>query len=255
MRTCRGLTLIELLSVIAIIAILAAVLFPVFARSRERARSHSCTNNLVNIGLALQLYAADHGGRYPPTDDDLSPLLDRYLREPRIVVCPSTSPGTTPMGAPADPKLYQPPSSPYGGPPGMGGSGGMPGPPGGPPGMGGPGGMPGPPGGTPKMHPTQGSLIPPPPPGQPPPVMTGYYYRAGHTRDEAPAAPVLSDQTLAHNERANVLYSDGAVKRLRELEWRAAGFRPLGEVWPPAPYGPAGPLGMPGGMPGGGGDE
>ncbi|MBM3474563.1 MAG: DUF1559 domain-containing protein, partial [Armatimonadetes bacterium] len=101
MRGCRGVTLIELLMVIAVIAILAAILFPVFARARERARSHSCTMNLVNIGLALQLYASDHDGAYPPTEDDLSPLIGRYLRSEWTFMCPSVGNPTTPMGAPA----------------------------------------------------------------------------------------------------------------------------------------------------------
>jgi len=211
MTTRRGVTLVELLMVIAVIAALAAILFPVFARARERARSHSCTLNLVNMGVALQLYASDHGGSYPPTEDDLSPLIRRYLRNDLVFTCPSAANPTTPMGAPANRSL-SPPAPPEMGPP---------------------------------LPPKSNEA------GAAPAAMTSYYYRAGHTPNEAPAAPLVSDQDLAHNGHANVLFSDGSLKRPAEAEWRGYGFRPLGEVWPPAAQTPPGM--MPGTMPGMGG--
>ena len=62
----KGFTLIELLVVIAIIAILAAILFPVFAQAREKARAASCLSNTKQFGTALQLYMDDYDETYPP---------------------------------------------------------------------------------------------------------------------------------------------------------------------------------------------
>lgn len=61
----RGFTLIELLVVIAIIAVLASILFPVFARAKDNARSSGCLSNSRQIGLALMMYAADNKDGFP----------------------------------------------------------------------------------------------------------------------------------------------------------------------------------------------
>ena len=66
----RGFTLIELLVVIAIIAILAAILFPVFARAREKARQTSCLSNLKQLGLGTLMYAQGYDERLPHTRRD-----------------------------------------------------------------------------------------------------------------------------------------------------------------------------------------
>jgi prepilin-type N-terminal cleavage/methylation domain-containing protein/prepilin-type processing-associated H-X9-DG protein len=66
MRTQRmGFTLIELLVVIAIIAILAAILFPVFAQAREKARQASCLSNIKQIALGVMMYVQDYDETYP----------------------------------------------------------------------------------------------------------------------------------------------------------------------------------------------
>ncbi len=100
MKTRRGFTLIELLVVIAIIAILAAILFPVFARARERARQTSCLSNVKQITLAFLMYAQDYNEvmapRYYRYDPDVAGgphwdvLLYPYTMSMDIYVCPNT---------------------------------------------------------------------------------------------------------------------------------------------------------------------
>ena len=65
MRNRKGFTLIELLVVIAIIALLAAILFPVFAGAREKARQTACLNNNKQLGLAFVMYLGDYDETYP----------------------------------------------------------------------------------------------------------------------------------------------------------------------------------------------
>lgn len=65
MKKKSGFTLIELLVVIAIIAILAAILFPVFAKAREKARQTSCASNLKQIAMAFLQYTQDYDDRFP----------------------------------------------------------------------------------------------------------------------------------------------------------------------------------------------
>jgi prepilin-type N-terminal cleavage/methylation domain-containing protein/prepilin-type processing-associated H-X9-DG protein len=94
-----GFTLIELLVVIAIIAILAAILFPVFAQAREKARQTGCINNLKQIGAGISMYASDHDGTYPvggrqsPDGNTHLQLWYQttltYTNSPDVYICPS----------------------------------------------------------------------------------------------------------------------------------------------------------------------
>jgi len=69
----KGFTLIELLVVIAIIAILAAILFPVFAQAREKARSSTCLSNVKQLALGISMYAEDY--------DETMPMCYWYLSD------------------------------------------------------------------------------------------------------------------------------------------------------------------------------
>ena len=91
-----GFTLIELLVVIAIIAILAAILFPVFARAREKARQSSCQSNAKNLGVAMHMYTQDYNEMLP--DDSYAAngitfrwgnVIEPYIKNLQIFVCPS----------------------------------------------------------------------------------------------------------------------------------------------------------------------
>ncbi|MDX1933936.1 MAG: DUF1559 domain-containing protein [Capsulimonadales bacterium] len=111
-NAARAFTLIELLVVIAIIAILAAILFPVFAQAREKARQTSCLSNLKQIGTAMLMYVQDYDETLPlhMQDNACTPantntdacqqkstnrwaigLLEPYFKSWTIFTCPSFS--------------------------------------------------------------------------------------------------------------------------------------------------------------------
>jgi prepilin-type N-terminal cleavage/methylation domain-containing protein/prepilin-type processing-associated H-X9-DG protein len=92
----RGFTLIELLVVIAIIAILAAILFPVFAKAREKARQTSCLNNTKQIAIAALSYAAHYDEGFAPwyyaingTWTYYPTFYTPYVKNTQVWICPS----------------------------------------------------------------------------------------------------------------------------------------------------------------------
>jgi prepilin-type N-terminal cleavage/methylation domain-containing protein/prepilin-type processing-associated H-X9-DG protein len=97
MAVRKGFTLIELLVVIAIIAILAAILFPVFAKAREKARQTSCLSNIKQLALANLMYAQDYDEklcRFEYMADAVRrltwmPQLLPYIKNTQIFICPS----------------------------------------------------------------------------------------------------------------------------------------------------------------------
>ena len=123
-----GFTLIELLVVIAIIAILAAILFPVFAQAREKARQTACLSNCKQIGMGLMMYTQDYDDCLPNQyystqlyrDQNFAAdatkygaewwgtpawLLEPYIKNSQVWLCPSKGGRSLPGVASTDPKI------------------------------------------------------------------------------------------------------------------------------------------------------
>ncbi len=101
-NSATAFTLIELLVVIAIIAILAAILFPVFAKAREKARQSSCQSNLKQLGVACTQYTQDYDetvpwyvdANYNFTTMAWYEITQPYVKNRQVLYCPSKPKGT-----------------------------------------------------------------------------------------------------------------------------------------------------------------
>ena len=120
LNTRAGFTLIELLVVIAIIAILAAILFPVFAKVREKARQTSCASNEKQIGLAFQQYVQDSDEQFPVISavgnglaSNWAQELYPYIKSTGVFKCPSNpNANAFTMGNASNPSLNGAPPIP-----------------------------------------------------------------------------------------------------------------------------------------------
>jgi len=94
----KGFTLIELLVVIAIIAILAAILFPVFAKAREKARQSTCASNVKQMANAMIMYVQDYDETFPCQTPGIEAFwphqIQPYIKSWQVYHCPSIGGGT-----------------------------------------------------------------------------------------------------------------------------------------------------------------
>jgi prepilin-type N-terminal cleavage/methylation domain-containing protein len=212
----RGFTIMELIVVVGIIGVLASMLFPVFARARELARAAQCAASVAELGLALQMYATDWGGAYPPQEDNLAPIADRVQTE-SVFRCPSARYSGITLAqqkllARATEKRVVPWMA-----------------------------------GAPSREQdlryrvviADGVLL-----------GSDYYYHAGLTTESPPEAVLLAEREAAHMGRAHVLYASGQVRRLPEAEWRQ--LVPPAAMRGPEDYGEESPPPQSGAKQGGG---
>jgi len=196
-----GFTLIEIYAVIGMIAILAAILFPVFTQARAKARASSCASNLSEICLALQMYAEDWGGGYPPQEDNLVTIA-RQTKVEYIFRCPAWGGSFTEheqgLLEKARKKEFINPSE-FNQPLPTGPNYGL----------------------TPIIA---DDVV----------LGSSYYYHAGLTNEAAGNELLAAERMTLHNDGANVLYASGRVKWLRQEQWNclvpAAGKRPPEDV-------------------------
>jgi type II secretory pathway pseudopilin PulG len=171
----------------AIIAILVAILFPVFARAREKARQTNCLSNLKNIGTGLRIYAVENYGHLPPNDNDVSALFPKTLADAGVLECLSVRdrrllpyPPVTPLAnGPQDDRVIDGPPQPLYPPP----------------------------------------ELPSPDVAIPSSGLTfDYVYRGGLCDDDLPNQAIMADDIAhRHNGGANYLMLSGSVKWYKDV--------------------------------------
>jgi prepilin-type processing-associated H-X9-DG protein len=197
----------EMAAVMATITILASILFPVFARAREHVRANACRMNLLNVFVALRVYAADYDGPLPLGLDGPVRLAEMGLITEQTLKCPSFAgelafpPAQPPAGARrAKGKSGRGEKAPRGqrrgpsrsqalGPPAA--TRPLPGP--GPAGVG------------------AGSAVEAP----------AYVYASGHRYGERTHSLLIADARARHCGRANVLFTDGSLRLLPAPQWES----------------------------------
>lgn len=148
--------------------------------------------------MALRIYAHEHDGLYPPHDYDMSPLHPKYLAEELIFQCPSGM-----IDGEGSLRMVPPPDGEQAAahPPGLAHYPGH------------------------RVWLAQDDGIPGEEPEDDGELRTNYIYHGGGRRhNQMPLAGLVADSEPRHNERANVLMSDGAIISVTESRWRELGF-------------------------------
>ncbi|MBM3457339.1 MAG: DUF1559 domain-containing protein [Armatimonadetes bacterium] len=107
-RQRRAFTFPELILCLTLILLMTLVMLPQFVASREAARRSQCQSNLHQLGTALQLYAADTDGRFPPVAHDWNPVLTTYVKNEAVPGCPSDPEAKATAAAPRPSYQYRP---------------------------------------------------------------------------------------------------------------------------------------------------
>ena len=85
----RAFTFVELMCALSIIIIMWLIIIPIYGRAKAQGRARACGHGLRQIGIAMQIYARDHGSHLPPAEPGPRALLPRYIGEEEALRCPA----------------------------------------------------------------------------------------------------------------------------------------------------------------------